>query len=114
MRTLTTITALLVLASVGALAIPITHQYQAYCDVHPDWNTYSAGSGGHWGHAAQDWIGPCRSSEDAALADALAHDQRYHQNRDDYLSALDTLGLPRVGKQKAGVKAVPEVDCSPI
>ncbi|MCY4671075.1 MAG: hypothetical protein OXC29_24190, partial [Rhodococcus sp.] len=103
-----------VFASIGALAIPITNQYQAYCDVHPDWGTYAAGNGALWGHATQNWLGPCRTSEAAAVADAAAHDQRVHQNKEEYLDALDTLGLPRVGKQKAGVKAVPEVDCSPI
>ena len=109
--------------------------YQAYCDVHEDWHTYSAGNGAAWGHSDQDWLGECRTSAAAANADAIAHDERYHVNRDQYQAAVQTLNKPEyvearevlglephfrppVGgggpKRKAGVKALDAVDCSSI
>ena len=103
--------------AVGILAVTVDavpSVYQAYCNVHPDWNNYAAGSGGDWGHRNQDWLGPCRSSEEAAVADAAIHDGKYHAYKAQYQAALETLGLPPGGKAKAGVKALPAVDCSPI
>lgn len=100
---------------VGAIAAATagTNMYQAYCNTHPDWNTYSAGSGATWGHPDQDWLGECYTTVAEAQAEAAAHDARFHANRDEYQAAAALLPRPPK-KNKAGVKALPMVDCSPL
>ena len=100
---------------VGAIAVATagTNVFQAYCNVHPDWNTYSAGSGALWRHPDNDFLGQCHATRAAAQAEADAHDAHYHANRADYQAAAAQMERPPV-KNKAGVKALPMVDCSPI
>ena len=109
------ISAVTLAIAVGAIvaATAGTNMYQAYCNTHPDWNTYSAGSGAAWGHPDQDWLGECYATMEAAQAEADAHDARFHANRDEYQAEYELLPRPPK-KNKAGVKALPMVDCSPL
>lgn len=94
--------------AVGATAGVV---HQAYCDVHPDWNEYSAGQGA-WGHLERDWVGPCQPTAEAARADAAEHDARYHARRGEY-QADPAVVAGDVRKLKAGVKVLRAGDCFP-
>lgn len=85
--------------------------HQAYCDVHPDWNNYTAGQGA-WGHLERDWVGPCQPTAEAARADAAEHDARYHASRDEY-QADPAVVAGEIFKNKAGVKVLRVGDCFP-